>query len=83
MYRKKPNTIFMYILGALIVLAFLTILVLHSIRVIPPENSAIVNYSLGQLSTGFIMVLGYFYGSSAGSANKTDLMAKQAGEAVK
>jgi hypothetical protein len=83
MDRKKPNVIFMYILGALITLSFFSIIILHSLRLIPPGNETMVNISIGQLSSAFIMVVSYFYGSSAGSANKTDMMTKQAGEAVK
>ena len=46
------------------------------IKVEVKENQAIMML-FGTLATGFGMVLQYFFGSSAGSAAKTQLMASQ------
>jgi hypothetical protein len=71
---KKANEIFMYCLGALIVLSFFAILALHSFKAIPEGNDTAVNISLGLLGAGFTAVVSFFFGSSAGSQRKTEIM---------
>ena len=64
----------MYILGVLIVVGFFALLVLLLFKPIPENNSEVLYLAIGSLLSSFSMVVGYFYGSSAGSAQKTELM---------
>ena len=68
--------IFQYVLGGLIVIGFFALLILLVLRVIPLENKDLLNIVVGALIGSFTSVVGYFYGSSAGSAAKTDAMLK-------
>ena len=40
------------------------------------ESERIIDMMLGTLTAAFIMVLNYFFGSTAGSAKKTELIAR-------
>lgn len=73
----KINEIFMYGLGALIVLGFFTTIICLFIFSIPESNKAVLYLALGTEFGAFAGVWGYFYGSSAGSKRKTDIMANQ------
>ena len=58
---------------------FVTIIGIILIAIFAPAvktDNTILNLLLGSLSTDAGMVVGYFFGSSAGSAAKTDLLAK-------
>lgn len=70
----KLNKIAMYILGVLIIVGFFALLVILIFKPIPENNSEVLNLAIGSLLSSFSMVVGYFYGSSAGSAQKTELM---------
>lgn len=64
----------MYLLGAFVVgAAFATVIMLIT-HPVPSENRDIVNVSLGTILGMAVMVVGYFYGSSKSSADKTELM---------
>ena len=69
----KLRNIFMYILGALIVIGFFatTIYLIAS-----KANTDALMLILGALIGAFSTVVGYFYGSSKGSADKTELLNK-------
>ena len=73
----KPITkeSFMYGLGALIVIGFIvwTIALAMFIK-ITPDNSGQIGLLTGAWITFTGMVIGYFYGSSKGSADKTEIM---------
>jgi amino acid transporter len=73
----KSKLTAMYILGALIVLGFFTLLGLLIFKEVPAENNDVLNLAIGALISGFATVVGYFYGSSAGSAAKNDLLTKK------
>jgi hypothetical protein len=65
-------------LAAVVVVGFLGLTVLLMLRKtdIAPGHKDIVFMLFGGLVTGFSMVLSYFFGSSAGSAQKTVELAK-------
>jgi len=65
----KAKDIFFYALGAIVVLGFLTIL---GIKVIKGNDPASENLMLGALIGAFGTVVGYYYGSSSGSAKKDE-----------
>ncbi|MDC6711386.1 hypothetical protein, partial [Leclercia adecarboxylata] len=68
--------IYFYSIGAIFVIGFFVCLGLVILTPLPQENAAVTNIMLGSLVAGVTTVLGYFYGSSKGSADKTDLMNK-------
>jgi hypothetical protein len=70
----KPKDLFQYILGALIVIGFFALLYLLVKSAIPEPNKDLLNLVVGALIASFSMVVGYFYGSSAGSAAKNEML---------
>jgi len=70
---KNVKDIFMYTLGALIVIGFfaVTIYLIYS----GSYNDALM-LIIGALIGAFSTVVGYFYGSSKSSADKTELLNK-------
>jgi len=75
---KNGNDIFKYILGGLVVTGFFTLLYLLVVRTVPDVNKDLLNLVVGALIGSFASVIGYFFGSSAGSAKKDDIIANQA-----
>lgn len=73
---KNINTIFMYTLGALIVLGFFVLMIFLVLNEVPAPNANTLNLVVGALIGAFTAVVGYFFGSSMGSKQKTDIMAK-------
>lgn len=70
----KIKDIFMYALGALITVGFFCTLVFLIYSGSYPDA---VNLIIGTLLTTFGTVVGYFYGSSKGSSEKTELLNKK------
>lgn len=73
----KAKDIAMYILGAIIVLGFFGLLGMLIIKGIPQTNEQLLNIAIGSLLAAFGTVVGYFYGSSAGSKEKTEIIGKK------
>jgi membrane protein YqaA with SNARE-associated domain len=74
---KKVNTIAMYILAGLITVGFFSIIYILMWAEIPQSNKDLVTMAIGALVGSFSGgVVGYFFGSSKGSAEKTELMNK-------
>jgi len=72
---KKTNTIAMFILAGLITTGFFCLLFMLFFVNIPTENKGMLDTAVGALIGAFSGgVVGYFFGSSAGSAEKTQLM---------
>lgn len=76
MKQMSHRAVFQYLLGALIVLGFFTLLVVLVERGVPSENKDLLNLTVGALIGSFATVVGYFFGSSAGSAAKNELLKK-------
>lgn len=70
----KAKDVAMYVLGSLIVLGFFSLLGILIFVQVPIGNNDVLNLAIGSLITGFATVIGYFYGSSAGSAAKNELL---------
>jgi len=68
--------IFQYVLGALITIGFFLLLYLLLSSAVPEENKEILNIVVGALIGSFTSIVGYFYGSSLGSADKNELLRK-------
>ena len=62
------------IVSTLVLAAFATVVVLALFRPIPTGSEALLNILLGNLATMAAGVVGYWVGSSAGSAQKTDML---------
>jgi len=70
---KQVKEIYMYALGALIALGFFVVMIylIHSGKY---DNAVML--IIGALIGAFSTVVGYFFGSSKGSADKTELLSK-------
>jgi len=65
----------LYILAWTIVVGFFALTGILMRYGLPADTSGVVNLLFGGLVSGFATVLGYFFGSSKGSADKTALLA--------
>ncbi|MBA7624852.1 hypothetical protein ES703_32266 [subsurface metagenome] len=64
----------MYILGGVITVGFFGLLILLIFKSVPEVNSEMLYISIGALIGAFTTVVGYFYGSSQGSSDKSELL---------
>lgn len=71
---KTAKEIYMYLLGALIVLGFFGVLGIMFFQNVPIPNKEILLILLGALSAKFADVIGYFFGSSKSSSDKNDML---------
>lgn len=72
--NPKLKEIVMYLLGGFIVGVSATVVGLLIFYPVPDGNKDIVNIALGTLLGMAVTVVGYFYGSSKSSADKTELI---------
>lgn len=68
---KKTKDIFMFVLGAIIVIGFFAILA-YLIYVKGYEST--LNLAIGALIGAFTTIVGFFYGSSKGSHDKNEII---------
>ena len=66
--------IYQYVLGALAVALVILALWWLVSNPIPEGNRDVVMVLVGVIASGFTMVLGYFFGSSKGSADKNEII---------
>lgn len=71
--NMKNKDIFQYLLGAIIVIGFFALLIVLAYSGVPEQNKDLLNLVVGALIGSFATVVGYFYGSSKGSAEKNEL----------
>lgn len=71
----------LYALAWLIVIGFFALTSLMYFHPIPPQSVGPINQLFGALVAGFAGVIGYFFGSSRGSAQKTEAMEKMINKA--
>jgi hypothetical protein len=69
----------MYLLAAVIVVGFFVLIYYLMKTAIPAGNKDVAIMLFGTLSTSFGLVVGYFFGSSKSSADKTSFMAQGKG----
>ena len=67
---------YLYALASVIVICFFALCILLMWRPLPQGSSEVVFMLFGALSAGFGSVVGYFFGSSKSSSDKTDLLTK-------
>lgn len=77
---KKHREIAMYILGSMIVIGFFILLYILLFQRVPEDNTDILQIAVGALIGAFTGVVGYFYGSSVGSKDKTDMINSKSNE---
>lgn len=65
------------ILAIFVTLGFFGLLGFMALETVPQANAAILNTMLGSLGTGWLAILYYYFGSSAGSDRKTEIIATQ------
>lgn len=71
----KLKEAYLYILGAILVISFMVLLALLIFKAVPEPNSELLYLTVGAL-IGFVgSVVSYFFGSSLGSKQKTEIMA--------
>ena len=64
----------MYVLGGLVTVGFFSVIFVYMGK--DTQDSGVMNLLLGALVAAFTTVLGYFYGSSKSSHDKTKLLDK-------
>jgi len=67
----KNKEFYMYTLGSLIIIGFFTLLAILMFQPIQESNRDVLNLVVGSLIGAFSTIVGYFFGSSKGSADKT------------
>ena len=67
----KTKEVAMYILGGIITLGFFAVMVL---LIISGKSEGTLNLLIGAVITAFATVVGYFFGSSKGSADKNEML---------
>jgi len=68
------------LLGLGVTIGFFTLLWFLCHKTIPESNQRIFDIMLGSLGTAWLSIVAYYFGSSAGSAEKTALLAKMQGK---
>jgi len=74
---KNTKDIYQYALGGVIVFGFFCLLGGLLVIAVPPSNEKSFDIMIGFLGAGVGAVIGYFFGSSKGSAEKNDIIAAQ------
>jgi hypothetical protein len=69
------------VVSLVVVIAFFAVLMVVALRGIPTGAETILNVMLGFLGSAFGAVLGYWVGSSSGSAQKTEVLGSLAAQA--
>ena len=72
--KKENKELYMYILGAIIVIAFFATIYLLAKVEMPLTNKDLLLIVIGALVAKFGDVVAYFFGSSKGSADKNDML---------
>ena len=75
--KPSHKETFMYVLGALVVMLSASVIFLLIFHDLPENNKDIVNIALGTLLGMAVTVVGYFYGSSKSSADKTEIISEK------
>lgn len=73
---KKVSEIYFYALGALIVIGFFVFMIILVLKPVPENNESTMNIVVGALIAAFAGVVNYFFGSSKGSKDKTEILSK-------
>ena len=72
----EKTEVFKYIIGALVIVGFFTLLIFLVYKPIPENNSELLYLVTGSLVGSFGTIVTYNFGSSAGSAEKARTIGK-------
>jgi uncharacterized BrkB/YihY/UPF0761 family membrane protein len=72
----KGKDIFQYVLGGLITVGFFVLMFGLIYTAVPDINKDLLNLVVGALIGSFATIVGYFFGSSKGSADKNEMLNK-------
>ncbi|MCX6232603.1 MAG: hypothetical protein NTZ33_13790 [Bacteroidetes bacterium] len=73
---KKVNNVFMYTLGALIVIGFFVALVYMSANNADGKYTNSIMDMVATIKMTLVLIVGYYWGSSKSSADKTEMLNK-------
>lgn len=76
---EKAKEVYMYVLGAVVVVGGFVLAYLIIFNPVPEANRSILDVAFGLVLGWGGAVVGYFYGSSKSSADKTQLLSKTGG----
>lgn len=74
----KPETKerYLYTFATIIAVSILAIIAMLIFVPVPEANKAVLDILIGVLASAFTGIVGYFFGSSKGSADKTAIMSQ-------
>jgi len=72
----KTRDLFQYIFGSVLVVSILILLLVVFTTELPEGNKEVAYLVIGSLVAKFGDVIAYFYNSSKGSADKTEIISK-------
>ena len=70
------KNIALYVLAGLVVVGFFVLLYVLTVIEIPAGNKDALNLVIGALIGSFASIISYYFGSSKGSADKTEMLNK-------
>jgi hypothetical protein len=73
---KDKNGLFKYIVGGTILLAFLIIVYALAFKSIAESNKDIFIHTIGIVEGAVITMVGYYFGTSSGSKEKSEVIAE-------
>lgn len=73
---KRKWNVAPILLAVVITIGYFAALVFVLTQPVPKDSERIIDMMLGTLTTVWIMAVSYFFGTTAGSAQKTELLAK-------
>ena len=76
-WKEIINQVFFYAVGIVVLLGFFMLSTFLITRVIPAENRDMIKDILATLRDAIMIIIGYFYGSSKSSADKSVTIDKQ------
>jgi len=74
---EKAKEVYMYALATIVVICIMVFSYMLIFYEIPEKNVQMVNIALGAFIGAFLTVVGYFFGSSKSSSDKTKIMSEQ------
>lgn len=72
--KNSIKDVYMYILGSVVVIGFFMCIYFLIYTEIPSQNEKMLYLAIGALVAKFGDVINYFYGSSKGSSEKTQML---------
>lgn len=72
--KTNWKEVFIYILAALIIICFMSIVMALIFHLVPESNNSTLQILVGVFGTMTVQVGNYFYGSSKGSSDKTAML---------